>query len=292
VISGTAGEARAGIFWERVNKLRSGDPDIGGLDYCAPEDTPWETVEDEDTAIALLRTVHPGVGTLTTEDKMRKNWRKLGRPQFAREYLSMWPETFGTRAIDDTLWEACSLASKPARPERVAFGLAIKPGGSASAIVAAWRNGRGLAYVEVVDHRPGTAWLPQRLQELTQRYRGSTAAYDDIAEGKATATEAAILKPAPRLRVQTYRETAAGCIQFMRELERGTLRHAHQIGLDVAVANAAKREVRNDQGVWLWTPAEPGADITCLDAATRALRNWDQHFAKRTGGAKTPHMAA
>lgn len=292
VISGTAGEARAGIFWERVSKLRSGDPDIGGLDYCAPEDTPWETVEDEDTAIALLRTVHPGVGTLTTEEKMRKNWRKLGRPQFAREYLSMWPETFGTRAIDDTLWETCSLASKPARPERVAFGLAIKPGGSASAIVAAWRNGRGLAYVEVVDHRPGTAWLPQRLQELTQRYRGATVAYDDIAEGKATATEAAILKPAPRLRMQTYRETAAGCIQFMRELERGTLRHAHQIGLDVAVANAAKREVRNDQGVWLWTPAEPGADITCLDAATRALRNWDQHFAKRTGGAKTPHMAA
>ena len=28
---------------------------------------------------------------------------------------------------------------------------------------------------------------------------------------------------------------------------------------------------------------QPGDDITCLDAATRALRNWDQHFAKTTG---------
>ena len=284
VISGTTGEARAGIFWERIDKLRSGDPDIGGVDYCAPEDTPWEVVENEDAAIALLLTVHPGVGTLTTEEKMRKNWRKLGKPQWAREYLSLWPETFGTRAIDAGLWEAGALASKPARPPRVAFGLAIKPGGSTAAICAAWRNSRGVAYVEVIEHRSGTAWLPKRMQELTQRYRGSTIAYDDIAEGKATATEAQVLSPKPRLRVQTYRETAAGCIRIMRDLERGTLRHSSQIGLDAAVAVAGKREVRNDQGIWLWTPAEPGADITCLDAATRALRNWDQHFARSGSG--------
>ena len=34
--------------------------------------------------------------------------------------------------------------------------------------------------------------------------------------------------------------------------------------------------------MWLWTTISPGDDITCLDAATRALRNWDQHFAKTT----------
>jgi len=43
--------------------------------------------------------------------------------------------------------------------------------------------------------------------------------------------------------------------------------------------------------VWLWTPAEPGEDITCLDAATRALRNWDQHYARRRSGT-TSIMAA
>src|SRR5690606_2236576 len=120
-------------------------------------------------------------------------------------------------------------------------------GGSAAAIVAAWRNSRGVACIEVVEHRSGTTWIPKRAQELTRKYRGSTIAYDDIAEGKATATEMQLLSPKPRLRVQTYRENAAGCVQILRDIHRGKLNHYGQAGLDAAVAVAAKREVRNDQ---------------------------------------------
>lgn len=292
LLSGTAGEARTGPFWTNLDRLRSGDPKIGGLDFAAPEDTPWEVVENEATAMALLATVHPGIGTLTTEETMLDNYRDpaIGKPQWAREYLSIWPETFGSVVIDGGLWAACALASKPNRPERVAFGIDIRPGGSAAAIVAAWRSAKGVAYVEVVDHRPGTKWIPERMQELTRRYRGSTIAFDDIAEGKATATEADRLTPKPRLRMQTYRETAAGCVQILRDIDRGTLRHADQNGLNAAVASAGRRETRTDQGVWLWTPAEPGADITCLVAATRALRNWDQHFARASGSSNRSVM--
>lgn len=290
VVSGTAGEVRAGPFWERVERLRNSDPDIGGVDYCAPEDTPWELVEDEEQALELLQRVHPGIGTLTTEAKMRKNWRKLGKPQWAREYLSMWPVTFGARAIPQEPWDTAAMA-KVARPQRVAFGLAIKPGGSVACIMAAWRDASGTAYVEVVAHQPGTAWIPKRAQELTRTYRGSSIAYDDIAEGKATATEMLSLSPRPKTRIQLYRETAAGCVQFMRELDRGTLKHFDQVGLNEAVACAARREVRGDQGVWLWTVTDFKDDITPLDAATKALRNWDQHYAGKTSGA-TPIMAA
>jgi hypothetical protein len=281
--SGTAGEDRLGPMWSMLNRLRAKDPTMGGLDYAAPEDTPWEALEDEETAMQLLGQVHPGVGTLTTIEKMRRNYRALPLPQWAREYLSMWPETFGAVVIDSAQWTAAALAAKPTRPERVAFGVDVRPGGSIAAIVAAWRSAKGIAYVEVVEHRQGTKWLPERMQDLTRRYRGSTIAFDDIAEGKATATEADRLTPKPRLKLQTYRETAAGCVQFLRDLDRGTLRHADQVGLNAAVAVAGRRETRTDQGVWLWTPAEQGADITCLVAATRALRNWDQHFARSTG---------
>ncbi|UOE43738.1 hypothetical protein [Agromyces larvae] len=280
VCSGTAGEARVGPFWERVERLRRGDG-IGGLDFCAPEDTPWELVEDEERAMELLQTVHPGIGTLTTLEKMRKNWHKLDKPKWAREYLSLWPETFGVRAVPAEQWADAAMSRRVPIPQRVAFGMAIKPGGGVAAIVAAWRNAKGVAYIEVVEHRSGTAWMPERAAELTTKYRGSTIAYDDIAEGKATATEMLTLPRRPRLRMQTYRETAAGCVQILRDLERGKLRHFDQTGLNAAAARAAKRETRNDQGVWLWTPAERGEDITCLDAATRALRNWDQHFGTR-----------
>lgn len=284
IISGTAGEFRVGVFWEYLDRARADDSTVGIIDFAAEETTPWEIIEDEDAAMALLETVHPGIGTLTTLEKMRKNYRTLPKPQWAREYLSMWPETAGALAIPSDQWFAAAEAQKPRKPARVAFGLAIKPGGSAASIVAAWRNSKGQAFIEVVDHRQGTQWIPERSQELTQKYRGSTIAYDDIGEGKATATEMLSLKPKPRIRIQTYRENAAGCVQFLRDLERGTIKHFNQSGLNEAVACAAKRHVRGDVGVWLWTVAQPGDDITCLDAATRALRNWDQHFANKTTG--------
>jgi len=291
VVSGTAGEARVGPFWAYVDRLRNGDPDVGGIDFAAPASTPWEIIEDEDAAMQLLQKVHPGVGTLTVMDKMRKNWRGMAKPKWAREYLSIWPETFGARVVPADQWEAAALKRKVPIPGRVAFGMSIKPGGSVAAIVAAWRDAEGIAYLEVVEHRSGTKWMPIRAQELTRKYRGSTIAYDDIAEGKATVTEMLTLAPRPKMQVQQFRETAAGCVQILRELERGTLRHFNQIGLSAAVDVAGKREVRNDQGVWLWTPLDPKDDITCLDAATRALRNWDQHFAGKRSSA-TPIMGA
>ena len=190
-------------------------------------------------------------------------------------------------------WAATERGKRPPLPRRVAFGVAIKPGGGVAAIVAAYRDQKKRAVLEVVEHRTGTLWLPKRLQELSRSYPGSTIAFDDIAEGKATATEAARLRPKPRLRMQTYRETAAGCIQFLRDLERGTLIHfTGQTGLDVAVERAAKRETRNDQGVWLFTPMERGDDITCLDAAVRALRNWDQHYDVKSRSDETGIVAA
>ncbi|WP_419817009.1 hypothetical protein [Glaciibacter flavus] len=286
IVSGTAGDVRVGPFWDYVERLRAGDPDVGGVDFAAAEDTPWEIIEDEEAAMALLASVHPGVGTLTTDEKMRKNWRGMDKPKWAREYLSMWPETFGVRAIPLEQWASAVASRRPPKPARVAFGMAIKPGGGVAAYAAAWRNAKGIAYVEIIEHRQGTQWMPERGQELTSTYRGSTIGYDDISEGKATATEMLTLQPRPRLRVQTYREIAAGCVQFLRDLDRGTIRHFDDVGLNAAVQRAAKREVRGDSGVWLWTPAEAGDDITCLDAATRALRNWDQHFSAGGGRIK------
>ena len=282
VISGTAGEVRVGPLWERVDKLRDGDPDTGGADYCFPPDTPWEMIEDEDAAMRLIMAHHPGVNTLTTIPKMRKNWRKLTKPKWAREYGSLWPETFGVRAIPAEKWADCAHTGRRWQiPERAAFGLAIKPGGGVACIAAAWRNSRGVAFVEILEHRSGTHWIPEYGAALTMKHRRGTIAYDDIAEGKATATEIAMSPRRAKLRIQTYRETAAGCVQIMRDIERGTLRHLDDVSLNSAVASAAKREAKNDSGVWLWTPAEFGDDITPLDAATRALRNWDQHYAAK-----------
>jgi hypothetical protein len=127
-----------------------------------------------------------------------------------------------------------------------------------------------------VDPRAARAPLPHLPR---QRHR-----FDDIGEGKATAAEGEQPRPKPRLRVQTYRDHAAGCVQILRDLERGTLRHWRQAGLNEAVRVVARREVRGEsRGVWLWAVGPEGGDITPLVAATRALRAWDLHYAGQSG---------
>lgn len=289
VISGTAGEVRVGAFWESVERIRAERGNVGGVDYCFPPDTPWTDIEDEQKAMKLLAAHHPGIGTLTTLDVMRERYRKFDKPKWAREYGSMWPETFGTSAIPADLW-AAGAAKRKALPARVAFGRDIKPGGSVACIAAAWRDSRGVAYVAILEHQPGTSWISKIEQKLTQKYRGTSVAYDDIAEGKATSTEGLVLRPKPRLRVQTFRETAAGCIQFMRDLQRGKLKHFDQVSLNSAAQLVTKREVRGESGIWLWGVGPDGGDTTPIVAATRALRNWDQHYARAANSATEPIM--
>lgn len=283
VLSGTAGEVRAGMFWDMLVRGRAGDPKIGIIDYAAPENTEWEEIEDIDRAMALLLTVHPGINTLTTLETMRDRYIDIPLPQWAREYLSMWPESFGISAIPADWWVAAMLEKRLAYPQRVAFGFAVRRNGSVSSIAAAWRNTRGVAYIEIVEHKSGTTWLPLRGQDLSKKYRGSTLAYDDISsECRATVIEMQTLRPKPRTRILGYKDQAAACVRFLRDLENGRIRHFDQLALNDAVTHASKREIRGDRGVWFWGATTPEGDITALNAATSALANWDKFYAGKS----------
>lgn len=293
-ISGTAGPAKAGPFWAWLKKLRHGLPNIGGIDFYAPEDTEWKIIENIDTAMALLRTMHPGVDTLTNIQSMRENWEGMAKPKWAREYASMWPDVGEDIVIDPDQWDKTALQRIPTKPARVAFGMDIQPGGGVAAIAAAWRDAQGHAYVLLVDHQLGNSWIVKRAQHYTRTaYRSSSVAFDKIAEGEATYVESRRQHPRPKMQLQTWAETAAGCVTFERELAAGTLRHAaEQVGLNDAVTVAKKREVKgNDRGVWIYT-ASVGEDVTPLLAAVRALRNWDQHFARPEAATETGIISA
>lgn len=298
IISGTAGPERVGPLWEALQALRDGGEDTGGCDYTAgqyeqdAEPIDWDELKDEARALELVAATHPGVGTLTTVDIMRKRYRdpKIPLPQWAREYLSIWPRIAGSRAIAPEWWTAGELEDFPKRPKRVAFGRDIKPGGEVAAIAAAWRDDAGIAYVELVEHLPGTDWVPRVEQALCKAFPGSDIAYDDIQEGRATTTAANMLRPKPRLKVQTYRDHAAGCTTVLRELQVAgeertrhlVIRHPVQRDMTAAIEVAAQRTVRDERGLWLWTTGPDGGDVTPLVAATRALRHWDLNYAGKS----------
>lgn len=282
IISGTAGDAQAGEFWKHLALLRKGDPEVGGADWAADPNTPWADLQSEEIAMQLLASVHPGVGTLTTLDKMRKNYRKLSRPKWAREYLSLWPETSADVAIPSELWTAGLLKSRPRKPTKFALGLSISPGGTYAALAAAWRTSTGHAHVEILDHRLGTKWIADEVPDLVWRLKTSLGV-DMTPEAQATVTEMDRGKRRPRIAPMNWSAMNAGCVQIMRDLERQSLRHQGQTMLDEAVENATRREVRGQTQAWLWGSV-PGKDVSPLVAATVALRNWDTNHARRTSG--------
>lgn len=291
ILSGTAGLRREGPFWERVARMRGGDPTVGGVDYCAGEDVTLDQLDDMDAAMTVLTAVHPGLGTLTTLDKMEKRWARMPRAQFAREYLSIWPEDHTAGAIDLSRWGGGAITEDPAawdRPDGVAFGFMVDPHGDESgAIVAAWRDEDGTAYLELIAHRPGTDWMPGELIRLGQKYRrpfGYDAVGAQIGVADAVATQArAARQRAPKLEPINLGGMKVACSTLLRDIVRGRVRHFDQPPLNEAVRVAAKRYI-SETG-WVWSLKQSHGDITPLVSATLALRVYDQapHRAARSG---------
>ena len=93
---------------------------------------------------------------------------------FARERLSVgdYPadEAEQWAVIAEDLW--LSLADEGSRAaDPVAFAVEVGPERRTSAIGTAGLRRDGRLHVEVVDHKPGTEWVPERVRELSRKWR-------------------------------------------------------------------------------------------------------------------------
>ncbi|MGK9146660.1 ATP-binding protein [Plantibacter flavus] len=278
IVAGTAGLHRSGLFWDTLEEGRNQIAGTGIVEFAAPTNIAAADLMDGrgekswTLARPIVLAAHPGIGTLTTEETISVRFAKLPLPQFMREYLGIWPEDYSRGAIDLALWRASALADWPVRPQHVAFGIDVDPGGSSAAIVAAWRAD-GMAFVEVVDHRPGTDWLVGRCVELSGKYRG-VIGHDTVGAVLAEAEAMAKRRPAPRRKPIAYKDVGAMCATFMKELDGKRLRHSDQSGLNAAAEGVVKRPLGDSS--WAWGRRQSGAvDITPLVAATIALRTFD-----------------
>lgn len=233
-------------FWLFLERLHRVTKALGGVDFAAPYDTDWDEVEDE-MNVRLVERNHPGVGTLTTMEVMRDNYRD---PTMETAVGAQ-----GTSRCGPTLGSSRSSPPPTGTRPRWSAGLTVPPvsrsawisslaGAATSRRSARPGAARRLAYIEVVDHQPGTAWLIPRSQYLTRdRYKSSDIAFDKISEGEATYIASRYVHPRPRFRLRALvRDRRRMRHAFMRELEAETLRHfAAQGCFNSAVMVAKKR---------------------------------------------------
>jgi hypothetical protein len=214
----------------------------------------------------------PALGYTVTEAAVRAEFESMDLSEFRRAYLNQWLDEAPDEwlVISREQWEA--LAGPPAPPGRpVAFAADMTPDMLWGSIGVAWRDADGLAHVEVADgdHRPGTAWMADRLLELYERY--PTCAVVIAADGPASSLipplQAAL--PKERLLKPGATERAAATGQFYEAVtDSQTLRHLGQVELTTALASARKQVVGDH---WWWARKNVAADVSPLVAVTYAL---------------------
>lgn len=264
ILSGTPGPERAGLLWDALTRGRAGD--IGIVDYAANED------DDTDDEGVWLNT-HPGIGTLTTLERMRRQRTKLGKEKFAREYMGRWPASSQLRLISSETWSKGSRKTKPRRPARFAVGYEVAHDASCAAVVAVWRAAGGSAWVEVLAAREGTRWLPRFLLDLSRKYRAGVVgvAYDSIGQNLAIAETLDRARPRPKLAPLLTRKMIAASGHMLSEIQAGAVLHSEQPDMDKAVEVAVKRKM--NEGGWVLSRVDPHASP--LIAATAALSAYD-----------------
>lgn len=123
---------------------------------------------------------YPALGDgLIRPDELRADLVELGTGHFAAEYLGRWPgevAVLSWSAIAEPDFEGARSTDPFPDDIPATLGVEIDPFGRSSSIVAATSD-----VVEVIDHRPGSDWVLERIRDLIDR--AAFVAVDDYGPG-------------------------------------------------------------------------------------------------------------
>ncbi len=198
--------------------------------------------------------------------------------KFGRERLGVWdplPELVGVKPakLPADKWAATVTNSPPTLAEgELALAFDVARDGAWSTIAVASGTVRD-TYVEVIDHEPGTGWLPARLAELVTTWNPIAVGCNSA--GPAGAQVAGVLEafatygiPADRLRLMNAQDYKSACGGFYSAVVEGTVRRlAGQPELEDAGTSAAERPLGD---AWAWDRRSETVPISPLVAVTIA----------------------
>jgi hypothetical protein len=271
-LDGDSGEV---LFALRARAEAGGDDSLGWRDWGAAGDLDHlEKVGLDDREVWAA--TNPALGTRITEETIARERRSMGEVEFARERLGVWPKRrTGGGAIDPAQWAA--LADPDSRRDgdiAIAVDIAPQRDYAAIGLYGLRKDGRG--HLQLLDYRPGTDWILDRIVEL----RGVLSPVA-IGMGRAVAASLEVelekrgikrpedLERPQRgdLAVMNATEMSAATGQFLDAVRQGTDRHVGQQQLDASVAGAKARESGDSLA---WARKESNSDTSPLVAVTFA----------------------
>lgn len=227
----------------------------------APDLIPWQTIDeqfDRDTSV--------------------------GKAGFARERLSIWPNrpdesTVSVNDLDLDAWAEHIVDERPVERSSVVLAPVVADGSGYGSIAAAWRLPSGRIYVEHLDTRMQTAWMPARLAEL----RDELAAVSIVMDER---KNAAILAEMGKLGLTYLRmnatEVAAAYAITLESINAAGIVHRDQREVTLAFQHAQPRKVGSYGSTWQQSiDTEPVTQAQAITNAIWGVNNLEANPVKR-----------
>jgi hypothetical protein len=261
-----------GVVLARVRErgLRGEESALAYFEWSAdqeltPEKVDDDLIRDEDAWAAA----NPGLGIRIAPEYVEHEVTAMTPRNFAVERLGIgdWPATDGVGGAVISLDKWRALTDKNSKVlDPVCFAYDVAPDRSAASIGVAGLRDDGLAHVEVVEHRRGTGWLPERLKELAGKHEHVAILFDGAGPA------GSLLHELQQLEVDvtpvTAKEHGQACGLIYDKVADDKLRHLGTSELTAALKGAAKRPLGDS---WAWSRKSSTVDISPLVACTLAL---------------------
>jgi hypothetical protein len=271
-LASTAGTDESAFLRERVEdgRARVEADEREGVAYFE-----WSAPDDADPDDpATWRAAMPALGTLIDLDTVAADHAAMDAGEFARAYLNRWAPG-GAPVFSLAEWVACLDPSSGSSSAPV-FGVDVSPDRAHASIAAAAGRTDGRVHLELVDRRPGTDWLVDRVAELLERHNPPALVLDPGGPAGSLVTDLTRLPRVPPLVLVTARQYAAACGLLFDDVATGRIAHRGQPALDDAVVAARRRNVGD---AWVWARPVGAVDPSPLIAST--LARWGYSGAVR-----------
>lgn len=286
-VGSSACRPESAVLWDYVQRGRAGnDPRMIYAEWCAPE--PKNACAAGDRCLHargtegcgcddpdVLRSVHSALTRgriqLQTIIDLRSD---LPVDEYCREVMGWHDEpVVGLIVLTPEAWaERVDPDSSVTDP--VGLGLDITPDQSMSAIAVAGRRDDARLHGELVEHRPGTGWVVDRLVELAKQWGPCSLTLDPAGQAGfliRDLNDAGFVEEPNdeqwRLQLLGAREYAQACGALVADVTNDRWRHLGQTALDDAVDGARTRALAD---AWAWSRKDSGVDISPLVAVTAA----------------------